>query len=106
MSAAVTGEFGAQITLLIHQEKLDAPRGAMLSLNAKAVWGTLADVAHQLLIAWGERFRKLCPEDIDASALVTAACRGKLSVATLVPAGSHRRRRRRCARLCCGRGRC
>ena len=25
-SAAVTGEFGAQITLLIHQEKLDARR--------------------------------------------------------------------------------
>ena len=38
-SDAVMGEFGAQITLLIHQEKLDAPRGAILSPNAKAVWG-------------------------------------------------------------------
>ena len=41
-SAAVTGEFGAQITLLIHQEKLDAPRGgAHSTTNSKAVWGTL-----------------------------------------------------------------
>ena len=49
--------------------------------------GTLADVARQLLIAWGERFRKLCPAGIEVGALVTAVSRGKLSVATLVPAG-------------------
>ena len=57
-SAAVTGEFGAQITLLIHQEKLDAPcGGAHSTTNGKLVcdvWATLADVARQLMIVWGE----------------------------------------------------
>ena len=84
---AVTGAFGAQITLLIHQEKLDAPKGAVLSSNAKSVWGTLAEVARQLLVAWEEHFRKLMPAGVEPLALITAVSRSKLMVAAMVPAG-------------------
>ena len=48
---------------------------------------TLAAVARQLMIAWGEKWRKLCPAHLVASALVEAVIRGKVSVATLVPTG-------------------
>ena len=85
---ALQGSFGAEVTLLISQEKLDAPKGACgLNPNAKTVWVTLAAVARQLLIAWGEKWRKLCPAHLVASALVEAVIRGKVSVATVVPAG-------------------
>ena len=33
VGAAVTGQFGAHISLLMHQERLDAPKGAALSSN-------------------------------------------------------------------------
>ena len=42
VGAVVTGQFGAQITLLMHQENLSVPRGAALSTNGSRVWGTLA----------------------------------------------------------------
>ena len=72
----MTGKFGAQITLLIHQEKLDAPRGgAHSTTHGKLVWTTLADVARQLMLVWAERFRKLCPAGVEAAALVTAVPR-------------------------------
>ena len=38
-------------------------------------------------MARGEKFRKLCPAYLEASALIVAVSHGKLSVATLVPAG-------------------
>ena len=46
---------------------------------------TLASVAKQLLVAWGEKWRKLCPAHCVASALVVAVLRGTVSVATFVP---------------------
>jgi hypothetical protein len=55
--------------------------------NARSVWVTLAAVARQLMMAWGEKWRKLCPAHLEASALVVAVIRGKVSVATLVPTG-------------------
>ena len=51
------------------------------------MWGTLAEVARQLLVAWEEHFRKLVPAGIESYALVTVVCRGKLTVAAMVPAG-------------------
>jgi hypothetical protein len=86
-AAAVTGQFGAQISLLIHQEKLDAPTGATLTSNGSRVWSTLADVARQLRAAWEELFRKLLPADVDAAGLVLAVCCGRLTVAAMVRAG-------------------
>ena len=96
--SALRGPFGAEVTLLISQEKLDAPKGTCgLSPNARTVWQTLASVAKQLLVAWGEKWRKLCPAHCVASALVVAVLRGTVSVATLDSCllGWWRRRRRR-----------
>ena len=84
---AMQGRHGADITLLLSQEKLDTPKGACgLSPNTRTVWQALAAVARQLLLAWGEKWRKLCPAHIMAIVLVEAVLRGKVSVAMLVPA--------------------
>ena len=87
VGAAVTGPFGAQISLLMHQENLTVPRGATLTTNGSRVWGTLAEVARTLRLVWEEFFRKLLPFGVDSAGLVMAICCGKLTVAAMVPAG-------------------
>jgi hypothetical protein len=94
---AVTGEYGAQVALLIHQEKLDVPKGMVMTPNARAVWGALAEVARQLAMARAERFRKLLPPGVEVAALIAAMCSSKLTVAVMVPAGT-KKPRWRCAR--------
>ena len=84
---AMQGPNGADITLILSQEKLDAPKGAWgLSPNTRTVWTALATLAKQLVLAWGEKWRKLCPAHITAIPLVEAVLRGKVTVASLVPA--------------------
>ena len=72
MGAAVTGPFGAQISLVMHQENLSAPKGAALTTNGSRVWGTLAEVARTLRLCWEEHFRKLLLYGVDAHGLVLA----------------------------------
>ena len=64
VGAAATGLFGAHISLLphMHQERLDAPKGAALSSNGSRVWSTLAEVARTLRLIWDDFYRKLLPQ--------------------------------------------
>ena len=83
---AVEGPYGPTVAFMLSQEKLDAPKGAMLSSNAAQAWTQLGDVGRQLLAVRAERFRKKLPPGVDVKALVAAVTCGKLTVAAMVPA--------------------
>ena len=87
VAAAVQHEaYGADISLLLHQEKLDTPKGATVSHNASRVWALLFGVAQRLREAVTSHYRKLLPKNLDAAKLVQAVACGKLTVAEMVPA--------------------
>ena len=55
VTAAVRGKYGADISLVMHQEQLDAPRGATMSPSALRVWTLLFGVAQRLHRGCGRR---------------------------------------------------
>jgi hypothetical protein len=84
VAAAQQGEFGAEISLILHQESLATPKGTMAP-SASKVWNSLLVVAQRQRDALVSFFRRLTPFGVDIKLLVTAIVCGKLTVADMVP---------------------
>jgi hypothetical protein len=78
-------EYGADISLLLHQEKLDVPKGATVTNHASRVWTLLYAVAQRQRDAIVSHFTEVMPVDLDIARLVQAVACGKLSVEVMVP---------------------
>ena len=85
MTAMETGVFGADVTMILHQEKLgNVPTGAgIASAPAMRVWRVMNAVMPRLLHARTPHNAKLCPNGMDAGTAIRAIGQGKLTVEAL-----------------------
>lgn len=85
MRALETGQFGADVYTLLHQEKLTENPSGQWTPGARAVYSTVRELRSSLMAARERLFARVTPEGVDTAALVAAVNAGTLSVATLVP---------------------
>ena len=81
------GEHGADVAMILHQEKLGAVPTGMHSVSAAAaaVWGGMGDVMSWVARARERQMKLQLPAAVDAKALVASVAAGKFSVDKLVP---------------------
>jgi hypothetical protein len=71
-AAEMHSTLGAEVNLLLHQEKLGAAPAGKLNAEASSVWNAMVEVRLRLGAARARTFKELLPAAVDAAALVKA----------------------------------
>ena len=79
------GDLGAELAILLHQEKLTAqPSGKQMSTSAQSVWTAIYEMRSILQRARVRQFDTVVPEGVQLSELIDGVSCGKLSVQLLM----------------------
>ena len=99
VSALEAGPFGADVAILLHQERLGAIPTGLQSMQASttSVWSAFITIRPWVQRARERVYKREVPEGVDLPALLRAIEMGEFSLAKIVPAKSTGQRRVRAA---------
>lgn len=79
------GEFGADVALLLHQEKLAEPPSGAITQEGRAVLSTMRDLRAGVLAARERLFERCVPDGVALAGIIKAVTCGTLKAAYLQP---------------------